>query len=91
MFFCILVESKEDTINFFGLELESASGRVWKKSLEASLHEQKMYNTATSALVKGVVRWAAWTVFAVGVHGADNLFSFQFLIRFLFQLQIIKS
>merc|ERR1711894_517070 len=70
------VESKEDTINFFGLELESASGRVWKKSLEASLHEQKMYNTATSALVKGVVRWAAWTVFAVGVHGADNLFSF---------------
>ena len=63
-------------INFFGLELESASGRVWKKALEKSLDEQKMYETAASSVVKGVLRWVAWTIFAVGVHGSEHLFSF---------------
>ena len=70
------VGAKEDTINFFGLELESASGRVWKKALEKSLDEQNMYNTAASSVVKGVLRWVAWTIFAVSVHGTEHLFSF---------------
>lgn len=65
-----------ETLNFFGLELERASGRVWKKAFEKSLDEQNMYNTAASGLVKGVLRWVAWIVFAVGVHGPDHLFSY---------------
>ena len=65
-----------ETINFFGLELERASGRVWKKAFEKSLDEQNMYNTAASGLVKGVLRWVAWIVFAVGVHGPDHIFSY---------------
>jgi len=69
-------EGKEDdTINFFGLELESASGRVWKKAFEKSLGEQNMYNTAASSLVKGALRFVAWSIFAVGVHGPEHLFS----------------
>ena len=71
-----LVEAKKETIDFFGLELKSASGRVWKKAFESTLGEQKMYNTAASALVKGILRWVAWTTFAVGVHGPEHLFSF---------------
>ena len=73
------VQGRDDdaeTINFFGLELESASGRVWKKAFEKSLDEQNMYNTAASGLVKGVLRWVAWIVFAVGVHGTEHLFSY---------------
>ena len=69
-------QSDEETINFFGLELESASGRVWKKAFEKSLDEQNMYNTAASGLVKGVLRWVAWSVFAVLVHGPEHLFSY---------------
>ena len=58
-------KAKEDeTINWFGLKLKSASGRVWKKAFEDTLGEQKMYATGASSLVKGVVRWVAWTVFA---------------------------
>ena len=60
----------------FGLNLESASGRVWKKALESTLGEQKMYTTAASSLVKGVLRWVAWTIFAVGVYGPEHLLSF---------------
>ena len=63
----------------FGLELEAASGGVWKKALESTLGEQKMYTTAASSLVKGVLRWVAWTIFAVGVYGSDNLLSFWLL------------
>ena len=68
--------AKEQTINFLGLELESATGRVWKKAFEKSLDEQNMYNTAVSGLVKGALRWVAWTVFAVSLHGTEHLFSF---------------
>ena len=35
-----------------------------------------MYTTAASSLVKGALRWVAWTIFAVGVYGTDNLFGF---------------
>ena len=66
----------DDVINFFGLELESASGRVWKKAFEKSLDEQNMYNTAASSLVKGVLRWVAWSTFAFLVHGPEHLFSY---------------
>ena len=68
-------EGKE-TINWYGLELESASGRVWKKALEKTLGEQNMYNTAMSSLVKGALRWVAWSIFAIGVHGPEHLFSY---------------
>ena len=63
-------------VTFLGLDLESASGRVWKKAIESSLGEQKMYNTAASSLIKGVLRWVAWTIFAVSVYGTEHLFSF---------------
>jgi len=66
----------DNVINFFGLELESASGRVWKKAFEKSLDEQNMYNTAASSLVKGVLRWVAWSTFAFLVHGPEHLFSY---------------
>ena len=72
----ISVDAEQKKINLFGLELEKATGRVWKKALESTLGEQKMYTTAASSLVKGVLRWVAWTVFAVGVYGPDHLFSF---------------
>ena len=68
-------ESKEKKVNFFGLELESASGRVWKKAFQSTLKEQKMYDTAASSLVKGVLRWVAWTIFAVSVYGPEHLFN----------------
>ena len=66
-------DDDDETINFLGLELKSASGRVWKKAFEKSLDEQNMYNTAASSLVKGVLRWVAWTIFAIGVHGPEHL------------------
>ena len=66
----------DKTVNLFGLELESAKGRVWKQAFEKSLDEQNMYNTAASSLVKGVLRWVAWTIFAVLVHGPEHLFSY---------------
>ena len=69
-------DAEKKKINLFGLELEAASGGVWKKALESTLGEQKMYTTAASSLVKGVLRWVAWTIFAVGVYGPDNLLSF---------------
>ena len=76
--FFVSNESTDDDkkVNFFGLELESAKGRVWKKAFEKSLDEQNMYNTAASSLVKGVLRWVAWTIFAVLVHGPEHLFSY---------------
>ena len=69
-------DDDDETINFLGLELKSASGRVWKKAFEKSLDEQNMYNTAASSLVKGVLRWVAWSIFAIGVHGPEHLFSY---------------
>ena len=67
---------KKNTINFFGLELETTSGRVWKKALESNLNEQKMYNTAVGWLIKGALRFAAWVTVIIGVYGTEHLFSF---------------
>ena len=69
-------ESKEDTVNLFGFELERASGQVWKKAIESNLGEQKMYNTAAGWIIKGLLRFTSWVVFATSVYGPGNLLSF---------------
>ena len=69
-------ESKEDTINLFGLELKRATGEVWKKALESNLGEQKMYNTAAGWIIKGGLRFLSWVVVAVSVYGPENLLNF---------------
>ena len=70
------MNSKEDTINLFGLELKRATGEVWKKAIESNLGEQKMYNTAAGWIIKGGLRFLSWVVFAVTVYGPEHLFSF---------------